>query len=345
MARRRFHNTGTRTMPQAIPVLKPVLNVAGLAAAYEWSTINRMASLTLALEWYAEAIKPATNKPSPLLYGAPLTAAQQKTFDLAAKVKMLGDGSPYPEERMTSYAKTIALYEQIWSGRGLPLLADAEKTPIGQRVSGIQTVLSNFNAAFGSFGVAFRVTFSGERSLDRNEVLLPESDVAEMIGQTPLKSVLAEATTVAKVTAVEADAEGNRRMNGQLFMANLPKVLASVADWAGALGGSATKPVGKLAKSAPKASASSSAARAASTPSNKMIVFVNDPFGIFRRNTAKAGVANLLSDKQWHALGELEEECTKRGTGVSQVGWAVKELRAKGHVIESRGGREFRLVS
>lgn len=242
--RRPMYGGSTNTaIPTAIPVMAPTLNLAGLTAAYEWMSVDRLTSLKLAHEWYAEAICPA-NGPSPLLYGAALNPAQQKQYDMAVKVKGVGDSTPYPEEKATFLEKAIRVYEGIWSGKSLPRLDEAASIPAGPAVQNVMTVLGNFNAAFKNFGVRFRMTFNAAREFLEGEILLPRTELNRMIGEPPLKAVLAEAATVAKVASI-VTVDDRQELDGQKFMEMLPTVLQSVYEWAAGTD-KVMRPVGKV---------------------------------------------------------------------------------------------------
>ena len=343
--RRRWSPWAPPTPPAAIPVLAPTLNLAGLSEAYSWMSIDRLASLKLAHEWYAEAITPANHKPSPLLYQAPLDAAQQKTFDMAVKVKGVGNSTPYPEEKATFLEKTIRMYEQIWSGRNLPKLDDAKAaTTVSSHVQAVQKVLSNFNAAFASTA-RFRMTFGIEREFLEGEVLLPKAEVERMIGEPPLKAVLAEATTVAKVASITT-VDGQQKLDGQKFMATLPQVLSQVYAWAA----SADKPMKAIGKvTVMPASASGTAPKVRATPVSvpmgaRTRLPANDPYGIFKANTVKAAISQTLSDKQWHPLQSLKSLCQTYGVSDGMVGTAMKDLEKKAGVKFDRRGKDIRIA-
>jgi len=245
MARRRaFGGRNFSTVPPvAIPVSAPTLDLAGLTSAYEWMSIDRLASLRMAHEWYAEAICPTDHRPSPLLYGAPLNPAQQKQYDMAVKIKGVGDSTPYPEEKATFLEKAIRMYEGIWASKNLPKVDEAASIPVGLGVKNVQAVLANFNAAFKSEGIGFRMTFNADREFLEGEILLPKKELDQLVGEPPLKAVLAEVPTVAKVASITT-VDGQQQLDGAKFMATLPTVLQSVYNWA-AGADRVMKPIGK----------------------------------------------------------------------------------------------------
>ena len=314
MARRNYGRRSTYAgyaPPAAIITAVPTLNIAGLTAAYEWMSVDRLTSLKLAHEWYAEAICPA-NGPSPLLYQAALNPAQQKSYDMAVKVKGVGDSTPYPQEKATFLEKAIRMYEQIWNGKGLPKVDDAVAP--GQNVTNVQRVLANFNDAFKGFGVSFRMTFNADREFLEGEILLPRAELNRMIGEPPLKAVLAEAATVAKVASI-VTVDGQQQLDGQKFMETLPLVLSHVYEWAAGTD-KVMRPVGKpvlvvmpKGPTTPKPTGSA----APTTPAVKY-----RPHNIIK------------------VVGPLPSANGKRGTALSLVkdGQSVRDLQA---VLEAAG--------
>ncbi len=353
MARRRYPFGGynrVAAMPTAIPVLKPALKVAGLQAAYEWMPVNELASLQLAMEWWADAITPTDHSPSPLLYLAPLDAAQQKTFDMSVKVKGVGDSTNYPGEKIGFYSKAIKMYEGIWSAKhpGLPTLdaarANATLTPY---VKNIQTVFSNFNKAFAGFGVTYRMTFGTHREFLHGEVLVPKAEASELVGQPPLKAVLAEIPTVAQIAATTINADGEH-FDGSKFIATLPQILSAAYAWAAGDDKAVMRPIGKVvvpaAPKGPRAPKAPGAAAPAKPMGARIRIPATDPFGIFKADTIKAAIAQLLYDRQWHPLQALKTLCQTYGVSDGMIGAATKGLTQKAHVQVEQRNKQIRIV-
>jgi len=286
------------TAPKPIAVAAPVLKIDKLKAAYDWMPIDKMASLKLAHEWYADAIEPTDGTPSPLLYMNPLTVDNQKLYDQAVKVRNLANGTPYPEEQMSSYSRSLKQFEKIWGAKfSLPTLdAAAAATDLSPRVANIQTVLNNYNAAFKSFNVKFRITFGADRHFSEGEILLPEAEVSRLVGEPPLKAILGEALTVAKVASIVSDGNGGQKLDGALYMANLPRVLTAVYDWA-AGADRLLKPVGKVAKVKASKGTGTRAPRVPRTPGTPSVkVGANQTINIVR------SVSGLASGKRKQAM-------------------------------------------
>jgi hypothetical protein len=305
MARRNYGRRSTYAgyaPPAAIVAAVPTLNLAGLTAAYEWMSVDRLTSLKLAHEWYAEAICPA-NGPSPLLYQAALNPAQQKSYDMAVKVKGVGDSTPYPQEKATFLEKAIRLYEQIWSGKSLPKVDDAVAP--GQNVTNVQRVLANFNDAFKSFGVNFRMTFNADREFLEGEILVPRTELNLMVGEPPLKTILAEATTVARFVSIATDVNGEQAFDGNKFMETLPNVLNAVYAWA-AGSDKVMKPVGKPVAAAGAKASRASGNRAARVAPNGALPRDKGAAALaLMRQPGGATVNSLLAATGW-TLGSLQ---------------------------------------
>lgn len=304
----RRRSRGTTNAPPPITILKPTLQTAGLALAYEWMPVDQLIGLRLAHEWYREAIEPSDHAPSPLLFGAPLTADQQKTYDRAIKARNLGDSSPMPEERQHAWSTAIRLFEKIWDGRGLPPLEEAtQKTDLSPRVRDIQSVLANYNAAFAGSGVRFRITFGAEREFSEGEIALPEKEVTLLVGEPPLKAVLGELPTVARVMAITKDPEGNAYVDADRAMASLPELTAGVYSWISGIGGASglLKPLGKVATvKTPRvrvprtAVPSTPAAPRAGKISPADVIHLGAHFNPARFKGSRGGRARLLAEGQ-----------------------------------------------
>lgn len=256
MARRnRYGYTAPKTAPKPIKVVKPTVDPDGLKQAYEWLAVDRNAGFKLAFDWYGTNL-------TALLFGDPLDADRQKSYDRALKSKAQGDHTTFDGERQTAWTTALRFYEKVWASRDLPKVADALAavdigTTPSRRVSDVQTVIGMLNSAYDGL-VTFRMTFGSEREADGNEVLLPVADIAAMVPLTPLKSALRELPTVAKLLSIVTDTEtGEQSLDGGKFMSTLPTLLDKVADW-GAHGNLASKAVGKAPAVRTKRAASTS---------------------------------------------------------------------------------------
>lgn len=259
----------TTAAPKPIKMTVNRLDPDGLRQAYEWMTVDRTASLRLALDWY-------NNNLTTLLHGDPLDADRQRAYDRAVKSANIGEHTTYEEERKTSWTTALRLYEKVWPGKSLPYVGEAvQAADMGsvptRRVSDIKTVVDMLNSAYDKT-VTFRMTFGNEREFDGEQILVPVTELAAMVPLTPLKSALREMPTVAKVLSVTLDtATGEKSLDGQRFMETLPTLADKIADWA-AHGNLASKPIGKatVARStAPKAARTASAPSAPRAPRSK----------------------------------------------------------------------------
>ncbi len=270
MARRmRTRARRTTTAPKPIKMSVIKLDPDGLRQAYEWMTVDRTASLRLALDWYNTNL-------TTLLHGDPLDADRQKHYDRAVKSANIGEHTTFDGERQTSWTTALRLYEKTWPNKSLPTVGEAtQAADLGsqptRRVSDIRTVIDMLNGAFEKL-VTFRMTFGSEREFDGEQILVPVTELAAMVPMTPLKSALREAPTVAKVLSVALDPVTNEKMlDGARFMETLPTLLDKVADWA-ATGDLARKAVGKAAvtrkSSTPRAARVPGAPRAPRSKAN-----------------------------------------------------------------------------
>jgi hypothetical protein len=265
---RRMRTRASKASPKPIKMMAPAADPDGLRQAYEWMTVDRGAGLRLALDWYQ------TNLTS-LLFGDPLDADRQRSYDRAVKSKAQGDHTTFDGERQTAWTTALRLFEKTWPARKLPTVMEAtQATDMGsaptRRVSDVRTVIDSLNTAYNGLAT-FRMTFGNERELDGSEVLVPVAELTAMVPMTPLKLALREAPTVAKILSVVVNEEtGERVLDGGRFMIALPGVLDKVADWA-SHGNLATKAVGKVKaarSTAPRAAKSPGAPRA---PRNKAL--------------------------------------------------------------------------
>jgi len=272
--------------PKPVTVVAPKLNTAGLQAAYEWMPVDQHLGFRMAYEWYNDAINPKTGV-SPLLYQDPLNEDRQRAFDRATKAQNLGNHAGTDGERLHAWATGLRLYEKVWAAKPLPKIDEAlAATQTSDRVRNITTVLSALNDAFAPCGVRFKVTLGTERDLDNSIIYLPQSEVEQLVGQPPLKTVLNEVTAVAQAISVhmviatnedgtvQTGPDGKPLMVPELdvaaFFANVPKVLAAVATWSEGYNGSLTKRVGKVvtANKAPRTPRVPSQAPAAASTSS-----------------------------------------------------------------------------
>ncbi len=264
MARRmRTRARRTATAPKPIKMKAPMLDVDGLRQAYEWMTVDRAASLRLALDWYNTNL-------TTLLYGDPLDTDRQRSYERAVKSANIGEHTTFDGERQTSWSTALRLYEKVWPGKGLPTVMEAtQAADLGsqptRRVNDIRTVINMLNAAYDKL-VTFRMTFGSEREFDGEQILVPVAELAAMVPITPLKSALREAPTVAKVLSVALDPVTNEKvLDGARFMEMLPTLLDKVADWA-AFGDLARKAVGKAPAVRTPRNATPKAARVPGAP-------------------------------------------------------------------------------
>ena len=294
----------TTTAPQPITMKFAKADPDGLRQAYEWMTVDRTTSLRLALDWYNANL-------TTLLRGDPLDADRQKSYDRGVKSAAIGDHTTFDGEREASWTMALRQFEKTWAAKNLPTVGEAmQASDIGsvpmRRVTDVKTVIEMLNSAYDKL-VTFRITFRSEREFDGEQVLIPIAELTAMVPQTPLKSALGEAVTVAKVLSVALDPETNEKvMDGARFMVVLPEILAKVADWA-VTGDLARKAVGKATVAKPTvttAHKSGVAAKVRAARNNPKIKFrdsdvfrVPKPFVNGNGRTGKAGQAfDLLTD-------------------------------------------------
>lgn len=262
MARRRGSygwGRNTATAPPPIAIKVQILDPSGLKTAYEWMVLDKILGFKLAFEWYA-------NNTITLLHKDALDADRQKTYDRATKAKSLGDSATIEFEKIQAWSTALHLYEKVWSAKDLPKVDDGlNATVTGQHIQDVQAVLANLNGAFAQSGARFRVTFNPEREFLEGEILIPSAELDVMIGMAPLKVILGEVITVAKVTGLVTDAKGNTTLDGEKFMANLPVVLANVYAWA-MHADKLTRPLGKAPKLAKVKATSTSTSTTSAGP-------------------------------------------------------------------------------
>jgi len=226
MARRRSVGAGKkRTLagfgpPAAITNTAPVLDTAGLAAAYEWCAIDTTFGMVQALRWYGD------NRIA-LLYGDPLDADRQRTYDRARKAQAQGDSTTYEGEKTQAYSTALHLLEKLWSSKGLPLL-DAPHPP-SPRLTPFVGVLDMLNTAFAPINVTYGIHAGAERTFADRRLLLSLAELEAFLIVPPLKTLLGEAPAATQVASVV-----NKELDGALFMSNLSKALDGIYTWASA---------------------------------------------------------------------------------------------------------------
>lgn len=310
--------------PKPITINRPPIPVGALASAYEWMTKDEEVAFSLAFGWYSENVHA-------LLFGDPFDADRQRAYDRAVKARTLGDQGTTPGEKRQAWTTALRLFEKAWEKHGLPKV-DEVRTP-SKDVEAVANLIADLNAVFASHGVRFRPSAGKTKELVENSISLPIESLRD--GRSPLQVVLSEVPTVAKAISVKETPNG-KALDGLAFMANLDAVLRSAGEWASGNANAvrATKIVAKA--TVPKTASGVSGTRTHSTrPAGT--IFAVDPFGIFRRNTAKAAVAEVLDDGAFHSMSELEALCEKLATSKGQARVAVSQLEAKGIKIERRG--------
>lgn len=349
MRRSKWNTPKTHAAPAPAPIVHktPKLNTAGLIEAYEWMPVSRDAAFKLAFEWYGQ------NEPA-LLYGKPLDTDQARSRDRARKAQELGTSEfriGNKDAGIHAWTTAIHLLEsKVWASKPLPKLDEAlNTTTVTKRVANIQTVLENLSAAYAP--TRFRMTFGADREFTGEEILIPRAELEQMTLQPPIKAVLGEAVTVAKITSLVTDQDGNTVLDSAKFSTQLPLILAQVGEWAAKADGSLSKPLAKSIHSSttPRAKQTSGGpATARQKPVPKSAI---DPFGVFRANTVMANLAAVLGDGQFHTFSELRAVATacgvagngsKLGTD-SKPGGQVKDLLTmlptRGVKIERQGDK------
>lgn len=235
-----------RAAPPRIAIVAPVADHAALAEAYGWTTIDRLAGMRLATEWY-DANAPA------LLHGDPLNEQRAKQHERALKAVTLGNseaaiGNTLAAEQ--AYSTALHLLERVWP-KGQPLL-DTPVTTLPKSVARVKTVLDHLNAAFAGFA-RFRASFTEGRDLNAGEITIPLADLRAAAARPPLQVVLSEMTNAAKAASVVAGPQG-ARLDGDAFLANLPRIAEAVGAWARAEHTKAVRSV-PAKTAAPKAAA------------------------------------------------------------------------------------------
>ncbi len=231
--------------PPAIKMNKPKTDFNGLTAAYEWMPVDRAISFHLAFEWYGA-------NAATMLFGDPLTPEAQKSYDRGVKAKNLGDSTEIVEEKQHAWITALHLYEKTWNKHPLPKIDTAlAATAVALRVANIQRVIASLNTAFGDLAVKFGVTVHNDREITSlpgmpKMICVPERELNLLVGAPPLKTILDEALTVAKVISIVTTKEGAQELDGELFMQNLPTVMHHVTTWAISTDEKVTKPVGKV---------------------------------------------------------------------------------------------------
>ena len=327
-----------KAAPKAIKIKAPKLDLVGLHYAYDWTAVDKSLGLRLAMSWYAKNI-------NALLFGNPLGADRQKTFDKAAKAQALGFSSDFPEEQQHAWSTAIRIYERLWPNAKLPALdetlaaIDSGKATPSRAVQAIKTVLDNLNTAFSIFDVTFRPSMETSRQLEARAVDVPIPELEALAGVPPLKLALSEAMTVAKLLAV-VTINGVPQLDGNKFFERIPSVLDKVFDWAQLQTPknlmAAIRVAHLKAPRAPKAPRVPGVPRA---PKGNGPA-VNDPFGIFRANTAKAAIAAALYDGQMHKMTELQNICATYGVTNGPIAHVLAELATKGKTVTKSSNKK-----
>lgn len=322
------------TTPPAAIKIKPVtVDTAPLSAAYEWMALDKDVAFRMAFDWYA------ANRPL-LVAGSPLDGDRLKTFQRAEKSRNQGDGTTFQAERETAYMTALRQYEKLWAAeKNLPTVDAAALLP-SVRMKNIQHILTSLNAAYEQHGIVFGVTAGDTRAASNGKILLPQTELDAMVGQSVLQSVLKEAQGVAKristvevkVNAGETLPDGSvndtgvpqifQRLDGRAFMTNIDAVLNSVTTWAGSIG--SVTPVGKPHTATARKSSGTRPPKLSNVSPIAPTGSVVDPFGIFRPNTAKAAIASLMNDRQWHDVSKLT--AIVAGYGV-RADWQLFDFR------------------
>lgn len=242
MARRFFGSRPRRTRrgnapPKPIEVKVGKLNFSGLTQAYDWATIDQVFGLKLAFGWYDENV--------PILLAMnPLDAIGMKTYDRATKARKLGEGTVIVDEQKQAFTTALHLFEKLFTPKqsALPLvdLALAPDAKPSKSLAWQQTLLEAFKV-FETYGMYYRPTITAERLLvpvpDEASPTpmfyyhIPVTELAQMRGSV-LSVLLKEAVEVAKQTSISYEGDVPQ-LDGNAFLATLPKVLEAVAATAG----------------------------------------------------------------------------------------------------------------
>ena len=295
-AQRRRSNAPPRpnAPPWPIEVKVGKLDFAGLVQAYDWATVDQLFGIKLAFGWYDE------NAPI-LLAMNPLDAIGMKTYDRATKARKLGEGTTIIDEQKQAFTTALHLFEKLWTPKqpALPLvdLALAPDAKPTKSLARQQTLLEAFKV-FQPFGLNYVPSLEAERVILPNgykpismkDIHIPVTELAQMRGSV-LSVLLKEAVEVAKETSVSYEGDVSQ-LDGNAFLATLPKVLEAVAVTAG----------GKVAV-APKMPKERKADKVTNTSSQTYNTA--DPFGFFRTGSAQAACAAELADGQWHQRDEM----------------------------------------
>ena len=343
---RRNHATNPRKAPPVIALKAPRLDASGLEEAYEWMPADKTTGFRLAFDWWKINIEGDGSGPSPLLWKDPLDADRQRSYDRAVKAQKLGDSSPIEGEKIQAWSTAIHLFERVWAARPIPKLDEALAATVpGKSVACVQGAVQNLNDCYSSCGLKFRLSFQAERDFDDREMMLalPKAEALAMAALPPIQAVLSEAKLVAQLTSFAQDEQGQLVrdeqdrpvMDPNRFDSRLTVALTAVAAWVVANDGRVAKAIGKPNK----VRHTNVNPAAASTPRVKSNVQAIDPFGLFRPNTCKAGIAAVLADGSFHLMENLRETCRLHGmSGYGQIKVALAELAAKGFKVEQGAG-------
>lgn len=222
--------------PPPIEVKVAKLNFSGLAQAYDWATIDQVFGMRLAFGWY--------NENAPILLAMdPPDAIRQKTYERAVKAQKLGEGTTIVEEQKQAFTTALHLFEKLWTPKQptLPLVDPALAPDVkpSKSLAWQQTLLEAFKV-FLPFGLTYIPSTETTRSIltvgstdngNKLAVLLPTMELAQMRGSV-LSVLLKEAVEVAKQTSISYEGDVPQ-LDGNAFLATLPKVLEAVAVTAG----------------------------------------------------------------------------------------------------------------
>ncbi len=305
--------------PAAITIKPPKLDFGGLNAAYEWLPADKPLGFRMAFSWYAE-------NAVALLHGDPLDTDRQRAYDRAVKAKVLGDGGQTEGEQLQAWTTALHLYEQkVWPAKPLPKVDEALTAQPGKRVAAAKAVLANLNAAFSGH-LAYTLGTGADREWGEGTVSVSAAELERMAAQSPLKTALSEVLAVAKAVSIVTE-DGKRRLDGALFMANLPRVLESVNAWAEKQD-RLTKAVGKTTKVTriPKTAARSASNSTNFLPNGAVITIVKD-HGLKGK---RAECMNLL--KTGMTVKEFREALSRNGFNSGYVKWTLDEAMKSGCV-------------
>lgn len=347
---RRFRNFGgsrrgqklSSNPPPPIEIKATKLNFTGLAQAYDWATIDQVFGMRLAFGWY--------NENAPILLAMdPPDAIRQKTYERAVKAQKLGEGTVIVEEQKQAFTTALHLFEKLWTPKqpALPLV-DPALTPDAKPSKSLawqQTLLEAFKV-FQPFGLTYVPSVESTRSVltigaddngNRLAILLPVTELAQVRGSV-LSVLLKEAVEVAKQTSISY-AGDVPQLDGNVFLATLPKVLEAVAGTV--RGATSTAPKGPQAARPP---------RGPQGPAGQIITIsggrtIACPY---KAGSANAAVFALLADEQSHTWEEAMQMSSAAGAKYPQDAmWFLKDhgiKNGKWAVVKDKATHTVRLT-